>query len=165
MTRKTKILFVILGIAAGLSAIPFFSGAKEGELKLTVATAASNRVSIRLTNTSSTTFDYYIHPTGKFEKSGIVYVGYSGSVKAHGEEAFDLPIAALSPWHYEVEYTQSVTALFAGKLRMKLCEWALRHNWPRSAGWIRPKRQVKTIYGPEMLGNQPVPETSKQSAP
>src|ERR1041385_1159483 len=135
MTRKTKILFVILGIAAGLSAIPFFSGAKEGELKLTVATAASNRVSIRLTNTSSTTFDYFIRPRGNFESSGIVYPGYSGSVKAHGEEAWDLPAERGGRWHYEVDYYQSVTALFAGKLRMKLAEWALRHNWPRSAGW------------------------------
>jgi hypothetical protein len=58
-------------------------------------------------------------------------------------------------WRLVAHYNVLPDNTFVMRARYKLMTVARQRQWSRLAGWLNPVK-MRTIYGPEMLGNKPV---------
>ncbi len=58
-------------------------------------------------------------------------------------------------WRVAVHYSHPPDPTWSVRLRMRLSDLADQRRWRRLSYWISPTK-LKTIYGPEMIGNKPV---------
>lgn len=157
MSRKTKILFIIICVAVGVGFIAAWSGDDKGELKVTVFPAPSNQVSLLITNNSTNSVQYYFYVRELSEQQIHALPSYDGRIAHHSARIVEMPGYSTNRWTFQIAYAPLGGYGSKPGLMEKAIAFASKHNWNGIARRMNPRSTIKTIFGPIMLGNQPAP--------
>ena len=163
MSRTSKILFVVGCGVLGLIAWGFFSAGQPGEVRLTLSSISSNRVVVTLTNTGAATLEFFSMHETFWPNSRADFPSESGTMPGHSARTFELRPEGTNQWRMRVLFGAILPSPYGSAsppwfpaFRIEIKNYAVNHGWPRVSQWMDPLRKTKTLWGPMMLGNQPV---------
>jgi hypothetical protein len=168
VTRKRKILIAVVAVVASAITWAAWPGEEEGGITISYAGVSPNdtkRVVFTITNNSKNTFRYMeAWTTEKFQGSPDLFrLNPRASVLA-GYSTTNCEREAFFPgrrWTLYAVYGEGGPEPMLYRIRISAGLFFNKRNWTGIGRRILPPSRLKFAYGPDMLGNQPVPLTQQ----
>jgi hypothetical protein len=169
MARKTKILITVACILLGAAVMVFWPEEDNAAVWIIfdgVSVSDTNRVAFTLTNAHNKIlrYDYDVripqrtglHPEN-WMKVSTNNARTNLIIAKHSAVHCYATVPSTNRWR--IALTQKTAGKAHAELsrpRQMLWKWAQEHDWTRFRRWVWSGETFVTLYGPEMLGNQPV---------
>ena len=167
IVNRKKIIGSAVAVTTAVAlAIAFLPAKEESAIKvIDVSASAPGRVVFTITNTSRTTLAWYMHlqvmKEGSFPTPRSPEAAQPSELNGLAASSYEVPVPTDQRWRIAVWYDRPISEQFFLRWRGKLARFAFDHTWYRFGNWVQPDPIMLWAYGPEMLGNQPVPPTQK----
>jgi hypothetical protein len=166
MRRKAKIGFIIAVALVVPVAILFFRRSPQEPVQVTfvrLGTGGSNSLVFALANRQKKSLRYHIDwevmRNGEWLYYGDNRPVYNQPIAGHSTNLFYTIIVTTNRWRPFVPYVEVVERSIWNRTRSTVSQFALDHGWTNVWRQTFPRGQRNKVYGPEMLGNKPAPES------
>ena len=148
-------------VVLGIIAMAFWPKGNAELVSLTVSAVSSDRVLLTMTNSLETSIQYMVFAYEVAPDYNLPLGIPSGNLAGHSTTNFSFTVPTTNRWKVHLMYSGHTSAWSATGLRQNLADLVDDLGLKRASEWLEPMIKEKDIYGPLMLGNEPLAEGRK----